>query len=285
MTSLCYCQQSRLFQNVNYRAKELKHRLNKAGDSLTLEGERTIYKVEIFNKNFEQTISVDGFKVIIPLTDIPLGRFVVQASLPDKLIVLTLLRDNDMNGLIDSYSPRRKTSLFGATPLKPRSESFGTKERVEAPRLVVVNGNDAILSESSSSDNAEPTKVSTAKFASTSSSITGTDTNEIFNEENLKINKTLNINPAHKKVQGYWIEYKTNASYGGNSIKRIGDQAVVDRMIAIISLDKKTITGRHNELTIWEVYDVSAFLKYKMKRKNDLSDEAECFNANPFFKA
>lgn len=285
LTTLCYCQQSRLFQNVNYRAKELKHRLNTAGDSLTLEGERTIYKVEIFNQNFEQTIMVDGSKVIIPLTDIPLGRFVVQASLDDKLIVLTLLRDHPMSGELHTDASKRKTSLFGPSPLTPRPKTSESEERVKAPRLVVLKENEANLSAYSTINDAKNVKLSTPKIASLNPSATGTNSNDSLIEEELKINETVNANPAHKIVQGYWIEYKTNASYGGGTVKRIGDQAVVDRMIAIITLDKKTIAGRHNQLTIWEVYDVAAFLKYKMKKKNDLSEEAECFNSKPFFKA
>ena len=53
LTMLSYCQKSTLLQNVNIRAKELKHSLNKTGDSLILEAERTIYRVEIFNRDFE----------------------------------------------------------------------------------------------------------------------------------------------------------------------------------------------------------------------------------------
>jgi len=56
LTTSIYGQKSTLLQNINVRAKELKHSLNKTGDSLILEGERTIYKVEIFNKVI-QTLS------------------------------------------------------------------------------------------------------------------------------------------------------------------------------------------------------------------------------------
>ena len=285
MTCLCYCQQSRLFQNVNYRAQELKHHLNKAGDSLTLEGERTIYKVSIFNRDFEHIIVVGDSQVIIPLRDIPLGRFVVEASLADKLIVLTLLRAQPVNSSINIDRPRKKISLFGATPLTPRMELTVSKEQTEAPRLVVATTNEDTIGLTANLDIANQAQVSTTQHVGITANIASTNTHETLIEESLTINKTVNADPAHKIVQGYWIEYKTNSSYGGGTVKRIGDEAIVDRMIAIITLDKKTIAGRQNELTIWEVYDVSAFLKYKMKRKNDLSNEAECFNVKPFFKA
>lgn len=285
LTTLAYCQQSKLFQNINFRAKELKHHLNAAGDSLTLKGERTIYKVAIFNRDFEHTVLVGDSQVIIPLKDIPLGRFVVEASLTDKLIVLTLLRDQPMNANINVDTSRKKTSLFGPTPLTPRMELTVSKEQTEAPRLVVATTNEDTIGQTANLDISNQAQVSTTQHVGITANVASTNTHETLIEESLTINKTVNADPAHKIVQGYWIEYKTNSSYGGGTVKRIGDEAIVDRMIAIITLDKKTIAGRQNELTIWEVYDVSAFLKYKMKRKNDLSNKAECFNVKPFFKA
>ncbi len=190
-----------------------------------------------------------------------------------------------MHGQIASDTPPRKTSLFGATPLTPRPEPMGAEDQIEAPQLVVVQKTDLIVSHTANIASANNANANTTKHASIATNaaaraITETDV------ENFKVTEqTLNVNPAHRKVKAYWIEYKTNANYGGGTVKRIGDQAIVERMIAIITLDKKTIAGRHNELTIWEVFDVSQFLKYKRKQKNDLSDEAECFNAKPYFKA
>jgi len=47
-----------LVQNVSFRATELKHYLNETEDSLILEGERTIYTVNIFIKDYDETIEV-----------------------------------------------------------------------------------------------------------------------------------------------------------------------------------------------------------------------------------
>jgi hypothetical protein len=88
-----YGQKSKLIQNVNVRAKELNHKLNSTGDSLILEGERKIYTVEIFNNTFERKVHVKDKKVTIPLHYVPLSKFLVEATLVDKLIVITLLRN------------------------------------------------------------------------------------------------------------------------------------------------------------------------------------------------
>ena len=85
-------QNSTLIQNINYRAAELTHHLNSVGDSLILEGSRNISKVEIFNDNFTKTFSVENNKTVIPLVDIPVGRFVTEVELEEKLIIITLLR-------------------------------------------------------------------------------------------------------------------------------------------------------------------------------------------------
>ena len=47
ISCFAFCQKTRLIKNINYRAEELKHYLNKSEDSLILEGERTIFSVNL----------------------------------------------------------------------------------------------------------------------------------------------------------------------------------------------------------------------------------------------
>ena len=91
-------------------------------------------------------------------------------------------------------------------------------------------------------------------------------------------------NSNSKVVQSYWIEYKTNNRHSSGRQMRFGDEALVDKMISHINLDRKTVAGKDNELIIWEIYDVSAFLKYKMKNPDNFSKHAECFNSVPYYK-
>lgn len=270
LTTGVFCQTTTLFQNINFRAKELKHSLNTTGDSLILEGERTIYKVQIFNSDFDQTIAVEDSKVKIPLNEIPVGRYVVEATLKNKLIVLTLLRNESLSPENDIASSEKKTSLFGdSTPITVEHSTLN-KTKPVAPRLVVVQKTDT------------PSKKDTI-IADVEKSEPNSE-NETESEESLTTTETLITNPGHKKVQSYWVIYKTNNAYGAGTVKRFADQELVNQMIENIHLDKRTIAGKHNELTIWEVYDVSKFVKYKIKKTNSLNDRADCFNSTPYFK-
>ncbi|MBT8244251.1 MAG: hypothetical protein HKP48_09330 [Winogradskyella sp.] len=94
VSSSVFCQKSTLIQNINFRAKELKHYLNKSEDSLILEAEySTIYSVNIFNKNYNTSIEVNKNKTVIPISNLDIGRYVVEAILRDKRIIITLLRN------------------------------------------------------------------------------------------------------------------------------------------------------------------------------------------------
>lgn len=102
LTAFVYGQNSTLLKNINYRANELKHSLNKSGDTLLLKGERTIFSVSFFNKKFEKRISIRNKTASIPLKDIPLGRFTTEVKLSDKLIILTLLRHEPIEALAET---------------------------------------------------------------------------------------------------------------------------------------------------------------------------------------
>ena len=65
---------------------------------------------------------------------------------------------------------------------------------------------------------------------------------------------------------------------------RFGDKALVEKMINHNNLDRRTKAGKFNVLTVWEIYDVSKFLKHKMKNPNGFNSEADCFNSVPFYK-
>lgn len=350
LTTSVYSQKSTLLQNVNVRAKELKHSLNKTGDSLILEGKRTIYKVEIFNNDYEQSLIVKDSKVIIPLNNVPVGRFVVEAALPDRLIVITLLR-NEALSPINEPNPRKNTSLFGrditSKPIiaesNPKKEGAETsvavidnelklsdkKEVMTDETLVVTNGPVVVASKKetlfdkkeTTTENTiastDETEVETSKKKSLfdkketainktivitnkketatdkknavidtkptviEAEVTVIDINNNINNEKLKMSKNTIENAGRRVAVSYWIVYKTNNRHSSGREMRFGDQKLVDKMISHINLDRRTKAGRFNELTVWEIYDVSKFLKYKMKNSNNFSTEADCFNIVP----
>lgn len=353
LTISIYGQNSTLLQNVNVRAKELKHSLNKTGDSLVLEGERTIYKVEIFNKDFEQSLVVKDSKVTIPLNNIPVGRFVVEAVLPDRLIVITLVRNEALSPAINIPNPRRKTSLFGDSPSKiVIAESIPEKEEVESKVAVINNKldlsdkkivetdetlavtNETIVlankknslfnKEGTTTDNTvavndetvvvpkkkslfdkketatentlavtdrrtvvatdKKTEVIDTEPTIIITEVTVIDINNNNNNEKLKTSKNALGNAGRRIAVSYWIVYETNNRHSSGREMRFGDKALVEKMIEHNNLDRRTKAGKFNELTIWEIYDVSKFLKYKMKHPDGFSTEADCFNTVPFYK-
>ncbi|WP_339755010.1 hypothetical protein [uncultured Winogradskyella sp.] len=222
-------QKSILLQNINVRANELKHGLNKSGDSLILEGKRIINKVEIFNNNFEKTFIVENHNAKIPLNNIPIGRFVTEVKVDDKLIIITLLRN----------------------------ESFEKLPEVSTEKEYAQNKN-ALASQNEAS---------------------GT-TLSISNSEG-KLNKQL-----IKSVRFYWIVYKINKGHSSSKIMKIGDRKSVTKMIRQNKIDLKTKSGKYNELTIWEVYDTSKFMRYKRQNPDYANaKEVDCFNTVPFFQS
>ncbi len=96
-TAISFGQDIILLKNTNPRAKELKHNLNEAKDSLIIGCENTIFKVEIFNEDYEKVIIIEDNEAHIPLNDLPAGRFVVEAQLSNKIIVMNLFRHGYMD--------------------------------------------------------------------------------------------------------------------------------------------------------------------------------------------
>ena len=91
-TLTCYGQNFTLIKNTHPQAKELKHSLNKTNDSLVLECEHKIVKVDIFNEDFDKTVIVADLTTKISLEDFPEGKFIIEAKLTDKIILIDLIK-------------------------------------------------------------------------------------------------------------------------------------------------------------------------------------------------
>lgn len=84
-----------LLKNFNPKVKELKHDLNSTKDSLILRCENTIVKVEIFNEDYEKLIVVENHNTEIYLNDIPAGKFAVEVTLADKVVLMDIIKYED----------------------------------------------------------------------------------------------------------------------------------------------------------------------------------------------
>lgn len=106
-TLTCYSQNFTLIKNTHPQARELKHSLNKTNDSLVLECDHKIVNVEFFNEDFEKIVIVEDLKTKIALADFPEGKFIIEAKLTDKIILIDLIKHEEQktNELININEP------------------------------------------------------------------------------------------------------------------------------------------------------------------------------------
>lgn len=305
LASLVYGQKSTLYQNVNVRAKELKHNLNRTGDSLILKCERTIYEVVIFNDDFERVVRVRDKETIIPIADVPVGRFIVEALLSDKLIVITLLR-NEPFELPDAAPIVADTSDLFGTKTTAKEEVIVSVEtpvieeeiiiaEVKAPEPEITN-TEIVTKKADlavAGKKAEKKPRLTRKVAYTKpkqpaeSSLSLFKAEEEATAEQPRRRSTRDDDDgarANRIVSKYWVEYRINNGQNSQKVLKLGDQDTVDRMIRKVEIDKKTKAGRLNELIIWTVYDPTKFVKHKkMNKDNFTSVPSDSFKIEPYY--
>lgn len=300
LTTIVYGQNSILFQNVNNRAKELKHNLNASGDSIIFECERTIYEVVIFNDDFQRTIKVRNTEVKIPIEDIPVGRYVVETLLRDKLIVNTLVRNEpfdlpepaalvtDNSGFVGgeilpnkavmAHVESNKDKEGNAVAVTEESPStsnmtFGSESTIKETDLAVAGkkASDLTKEAGQNAKNRNDLSLSTTKGKVTEKSA------ELLSSE-------VELAKTNRVVRTYWVIYKMNNGHRSEKIQKLSDQETVDRMIKKNEIDLKTKSGRLNELSIWAIYNPSEFVQHKRKnRRNYLDVDSESFNNIPYY--
>lgn len=260
MTLLSYGQKSSLLQNVNLRAKELKHKLNKTGDSLIFNSDKIIEKVEIYNSNFEKKFIVNSYSAKIPLTYMPSGRYVTEVKLRGKLILITLLVEENM--IPEPYESNPKSHITKTKPFKREPNSFRT-----------------IASKSKTSNLNESHNL----FGSSRSKSSGIKSPNL---ETVKPKIIAPIKLPKKDVRFYWIVRNINKGQSSSKVMRMGEKDEVDRMIEQNKIDRQSAAGKRNELIIWEVYDASKFMKFqRLNADYANAKEADCFNVIPIYKS
>lgn len=280
LSSLVYGQKSELIQNVNNRAKELQHHLNKSEDSIVFKSERTIYEIMIFNDDFERIIKVKDTEAKILIADIPVGRYAVEAVLIDKLIIITLLRNESFN--LPESTPLLTTTL---NPID-KGINLSKKDLANTGNVVASAKEESFKSENNTG------KTNLILSGKTASPITKEEHKFQLNKnEGLAFQKSIlprekvenaTINTANST---YWVIYKINNGSSSEKVLKIVDQKTVDRMILKNEIDMKTFTGRLNELTVWQIHDTTGFVQHKRKNKaNYMTIESDSFNLVPYYK-
>ena len=239
-------QNTTLIQNRNFRALELKHHLNNSRDSLILEGVRDIIKVTISNDSFSKVFRVVNKKTKIPLAGMPLGRFTTEVQLDNKLIIITLLRHKTLNAISESL-------VSPNTPIT-------TSNNLTPPHRAATLSN--LASESVVNENEGSNK-----------------------NEDLDKNEALDKNKP-RVIRFYWVVNFINKGQSSTKLMKLADLETVNRFIRKHEVDHRTKSGMHNELTIWEVYDTSEFMKFKrMNPDYATAKSSDSFNTRPFYKS
>ncbi|NRD21656.1 hypothetical protein HNV10_00280 [Winogradskyella litoriviva] len=145
----CYGQKFTLVQNTNPKARELKHSLNQSKDSLLLECEQKIIKVEFFNEDFDKIVIVEDLKTKISLEEFPIGKFIIEAQLTDKIILIDLIRHEE-------YKPKNLTNI--------NEPAEGKGMMLDETLTVIKNAPNKSIAYMLTRDDAKQKKVSNIKF-------------------------------------------------------------------------------------------------------------------------
>lgn len=261
LTTLVYSQTSTLFQNIDIRAKELKHSLNKTGDSLLLHSERKIHSVNIFNVNGKETYEIGGNKTELPLNHLSVGRYVVEIVLIDKRIILTLLRNEPLHYDYEIIMPKIHNIALAKSEILPIEENK-IIEDIEIEKSKNYNATDE-------TDVGKLLNIKTNKHPSKK---------ETTDERLSRIDT-----PEDSKYH-YWIVLEVNSGSYSNKTMKMASLKDAERLIEKNQLDIKTLKGQSNLLTVWEIYDNSKFSRQNYLNPDFLETKSECFNPIPYYK-
>jgi hypothetical protein len=254
----CYGQKSTLFKNINYRAEELSQNLNKEGDSLFLSCEKTIYKVVIFNDDFDKTIKVRSKKIDISLHDIPQGEFVVETRIPNKRIIMTLVRHEEF------------TSDYIEGTDTVQSLSQGNKDLTKAENT-------------SQQQLAQGAEIEGNKRKG-KEGYSGQSKRRAMSVSNMLNSSQKQKNTTNNKI--FWISYVVNSGTSSRKTMKMMRQHEVDKLINRLKRENKTEQGKLNTLTVWEIYDSRKFLKAQLSNPNYINSKiSDYFNVIPFYSS
>jgi hypothetical protein len=233
---------NRLRPNVNQRANELKHYLNKNGDSLILECDGPIYSVQFINGEFSETLEINKNTTAIYINDLPYGKFTVAVTIRRKIIVFNLYRDMDSSDIINYR--------------RDREDGVGLSEEPDAGLQSVGRNAVSVIKEIS---------------------IIGIDTEE--DEPEAEKVKPVFTTPN----RFFWVREHVNLNLGGSTLYRVVDEETKDRIIAKNKIDLNSKHGRGNQLTVWELYDVTGFTKARNGRVSPEGISERFVNPKPIY--
>ena len=264
-----------LLKNFNPKAKELKHQLNKSRDSLILSCEQPILKVDIFNEDFEMIVTVEGSNTKIPLHNLPIGEFVVEAKLEDKIILMEIVR-YEIDTSSEQASIQQNEKLYESGTMldenmKPIKSS--SNNRIEKRYEIDTSSEQASIQQN------EKLYESGTMLDENMKPIKSSSNNRIENMLSPgKVKKSKNT----KKF--FWVVLIKNDKTGSSQTMKLVDESLVTKLIKRNKLEVNNAKDKINELRVWEVYDTSKFMRAQLADPNYFtSSSSELFNVIPYY--
>ena len=103
--------------------------------------------------------------------------------------------------------------------------------------------------------------------------------------EEAKLSETIaSVEESSKKPVSYWVVYESvggSGSYKTMSLERKDDVA---KMISKNKLEINTKIGKNNKLVVYEVYNISKFMRKQLRDPNYFSSsKSKFFNVEPYY--
>ncbi|MFK7832825.1 MAG: hypothetical protein AB8B52_06095 [Winogradskyella sp.] len=95
---------------------------------------------------------------------------------------------------------------------------------------------------------------------------------------------TRNKMKVSKKQKFYWVLTKINNESGSSKTMKLVNKESADRMILKHKQELNSVSGKLNELTVWEVYNTTKFMEHQVSDPDFFySLTSDLFNTTPYY--
>lgn len=113
-----------LRKNYNFNARELRQSLNETKDSLILDSDSTIYKVQFLQlPDFKESFHPYSKQVTLPIHNLPLGRNTIAVHTNRKIILLNIEKHKEL----PKIEPKKQIPIRDLLNKKTLNDSFKLK--------------------------------------------------------------------------------------------------------------------------------------------------------------
>ncbi len=276
-----------ILKNINPDASILFHDLNKSEDSLVVNCECNISKIEIIKDGIRDRINVNKRSKTVGLYGLEKGRYSIAVFIPKKIVMFHLMVDkkkpiirkeldwirnpNLPSFPIKEFDVKIKTTLHRVrTKAKVKREKQISIDLESYPFLVLdidllrgIVVVDVPLKNENLVDFIDETF------------------EDVYIEPTRKIKNTKFQIPEHlltndvEPIQWYWVKYDTDQNFSSKKVGFIAKQSTVDYLIKKNLYDRRTVTGKYNYVKVLYITDLELWRS---------SEKSKGFLKEPYYK-